>query len=566
MSDSTHEWDFFIAYPSGNQDVADALCDQLEERHCKVFLDHRQLVAGDDWDQELPKALKSSRITVVLVSNDTDEAYYEREEIRLAINLSRDKVKNHRVVPVYLNEDAKRTADEIYGLQLKHGLDWNGDDGAEQLGTELCEVLRFMMRGKKPRRQSRSKTAKGDTSSKKAVTVAGVAVVLSVLSFGAWILDIFEGPLDEYTDIYGPPGAGGTNAATSIDPCVVVNPLSPKLIPYYLLNSVGNVNFPYWLKLTARNTCDEVKVLKVRFDTGENVVLEGTERSFSLRPDGETHELILHPKFRLASPETRRVSIDWSVETEDGRKLVVRSIDTEIVPPYKLAWDLTKPSGQGENGEPVDDAYLLASLSAWTLKPPKMIREHGERCRKPDGRPTKLRKRAALEACYEYLFADGGKVRVYDDLVRFPEPNRRQDITPHVRVIENGEATSLEAALLYVAVLDARHVDGIDPDLILVVTPESDEGDRKQKSVFLAWREPGGWQAINLRRASSQVFDQNVVDATRIVGPIMKHSSEITNALFHGTGAGFSANGEVAAVSFHDIDPAYKIRKLDIFK
>jgi hypothetical protein len=92
-----------------------------------VFLDTKRLVLGDDWDRELAEAQQQSSVTIVLVSELTDDAYYEREEIATAIALARRDPDGHRVVPVYLSTAAQEQTP--YGLRLKHGVTLgNGTD------------------------------------------------------------------------------------------------------------------------------------------------------------------------------------------------------------------------------------------------------------------------------------------------------------------------------------------------------------------------------------------------------------------------------------------------------
>ncbi len=73
-------WDFFIAHAGKDAAVAEALYDELY-LNARTFLDSRSLMLGDDWDHALQRAQLNSRITVVLISENTDQAYYQREEI-----------------------------------------------------------------------------------------------------------------------------------------------------------------------------------------------------------------------------------------------------------------------------------------------------------------------------------------------------------------------------------------------------------------------------------------------------------------------------------------------------
>jgi hypothetical protein len=94
---------------------------------------------GDDWDNELVKAQKNSRITVVIVSANTDRAYYQREEIAAAIALAR--TSEHRVVPIYFSSRTKPLSDIPYGLRLKHGATIKSRSDLKQVAFNILDLL-----------------------------------------------------------------------------------------------------------------------------------------------------------------------------------------------------------------------------------------------------------------------------------------------------------------------------------------------------------------------------------------------------------------------------------------
>ena len=132
------EWDFFIAHASADRGPAEALYELLKP--AKVFLDTKSLLLGDEWDRELPLAQSRSRITVVLVSSNTDQAYYESEEIASAIILGRQDKSKHRVVPVFLDDRPDETK-VPYGLLRKHGVYVSREGGLEAVSIKLKELL-----------------------------------------------------------------------------------------------------------------------------------------------------------------------------------------------------------------------------------------------------------------------------------------------------------------------------------------------------------------------------------------------------------------------------------------
>jgi hypothetical protein len=113
---------YFIAHAGRDTARAEALYDVLHPG-VSCFLDKRDLLPGDDWDIELPKAQRLALATVVLVSASTEPAYYLREEIASAIAYQRADPERHRLIPVYL--DGRPRLDEMvpYGLRVKHSLD-----------------------------------------------------------------------------------------------------------------------------------------------------------------------------------------------------------------------------------------------------------------------------------------------------------------------------------------------------------------------------------------------------------------------------------------------------------
>jgi hypothetical protein len=136
MNRSTYVWDFFIAHAGADKAIAEDVYDRLISDAC-VFLDCRCLELGNDWDVKLREAQQNSYVTLVLISVNTDKAYYQREEIAVAIALARSE-SEHRVVPIYLNEEAAEAESVPYGLRLKHGLTLSDSFGLD----ELCKALR----------------------------------------------------------------------------------------------------------------------------------------------------------------------------------------------------------------------------------------------------------------------------------------------------------------------------------------------------------------------------------------------------------------------------------------
>lgn len=139
MSEAGHSWDCFLAHAGTDKKIAEELYDLLAG-DCKVFLDSRCLMLGDDWDRELALAQSNSLVSVVLVSSSTEQAYYQREEVAAAIDMARKNKNNHRVVPVYIDDGAQAIAP--YGLRLKHGLFMREAGGLPGVAQQLLHLLK----------------------------------------------------------------------------------------------------------------------------------------------------------------------------------------------------------------------------------------------------------------------------------------------------------------------------------------------------------------------------------------------------------------------------------------
>lgn len=94
------------------------------------------------WNEALATAQQQSRITVVIVSQHTDAAYYQRVEVAQAINISRNLSDDHRVIPLYFDEASTKGTSAQYGLNLKHGLFLSSTVTLEAAAFRLLATLR----------------------------------------------------------------------------------------------------------------------------------------------------------------------------------------------------------------------------------------------------------------------------------------------------------------------------------------------------------------------------------------------------------------------------------------
>jgi hypothetical protein len=138
-------WDFFIAHASPDKKEAHELRDLLKaEQSRRVFLDSEGLAAGDPWQSRLKQALSQARVTVVLISKHTPEAWYQQEEVVMAIELARAEYVAHTIVPVYLKGALK--SHTPYGLRRLHSLR-EGAEGMKEVAKQLLDLLPKSPRG-----------------------------------------------------------------------------------------------------------------------------------------------------------------------------------------------------------------------------------------------------------------------------------------------------------------------------------------------------------------------------------------------------------------------------------
>lgn len=142
------KWDFFLAHAGPDLEFAEKLYILLNGK-ARVFLDSKNLDYGDLWPIKLAEAVKKSLITVIIISENSNKAYYQREEIAIAIEMSRAEDDRHRVIPLYISTNYETP----YGLKLTHSIFLSKTKGIEDVAEkllELCAKIKRKKSGKQP--------------------------------------------------------------------------------------------------------------------------------------------------------------------------------------------------------------------------------------------------------------------------------------------------------------------------------------------------------------------------------------------------------------------------------
>ena len=85
--------------------------------------------------------MEASRATVVLVSTQADDAFYQQEEIVRAIQLARDKPGTHTVIPVILEKLPQGAVSMPFGMSSLQAQDATRAGGLQRVAAELVAWL-----------------------------------------------------------------------------------------------------------------------------------------------------------------------------------------------------------------------------------------------------------------------------------------------------------------------------------------------------------------------------------------------------------------------------------------
>jgi hypothetical protein len=188
--------DVFISHAHKDIDIAKAICGKFESAQIKCWVAQRDILAGEDWTVATRKAIESSRVVLLLVSENANAATHLEREIAHAFYTKRT------ILPVRLTEwplkrdflfylgdvrwfDASQPVEEqsfdaliasVKDMLQKSG--WTGNALPDRTASEVGNSTRFSGSWVDPSQTSRSWTVE---------MIKKISVAVIVLS-GIWLI------------------------------------------------------------------------------------------------------------------------------------------------------------------------------------------------------------------------------------------------------------------------------------------------------------------------------------------------------------------------------------------
>jgi hypothetical protein len=459
-----------------------------------VFFDVGRIEPGEDWRARISEALGSTVMQLVLIGPEWADLRDEHGARKLdsAEDLVRYEIaealqRGIRVVPVLLEGAAMPPLEafppDVQALQRFHAYEVR-DSSFDRDLDGLIEAIRRRLRTK-PRRRLHLRWGIG---------LAGLGVV-SV--FAALLLSDRQEP---GSGVPPPPPPNPGN-------CLNLVLLATETLPYYLINSLGSDDFPYWFRVEGENRCDYPVHLEVFFTSLSPAMRISHETwTGTLLPDQNLARELEPPNYQILEPDKLRdedvsVQVKVEVKKDDGETVQQNTVRMRILRADTLHWDLIGPGDS-----PISKDFLLASLAAWTKVLKDNVLALSAACRGEHGSRQAEDPDLWLPVCYQALHE---RITVEPAGADFLTLRGRQPISSADEVLASGNASPLEAFLTLAALGRTRN-DVLDTSLGLLATkPESGA-----PALLFIWRRPGSdWQAVSAADWSAPFSDNRDASA-----------------------------------------------------
>jgi formylglycine-generating enzyme required for sulfatase activity len=146
------EIQIFLAHASEDKPAVLALYNRLKQAGYKPWLDEEDLIAGQIWRDEIPKAIKASQIFLACLSAKSTKQGYIQRELRIALDILGEMLPGTIFfIPMRLEEceiPDLRSAEVGLNLRDIHRLDYWKENGFEQL--ERAITYQFKLEPEEP--------------------------------------------------------------------------------------------------------------------------------------------------------------------------------------------------------------------------------------------------------------------------------------------------------------------------------------------------------------------------------------------------------------------------------
>ena len=129
----------FISHAAEDEGIAEKIANVLEKENFKVWYD-RQILPGQNWAEEIAKALRRSRAMIVLLTPASLGSERVRREIQYALG---DETYSHRVIPVTVGPLEKLSKKDIpWILQSFNTINLPERGGSDREIKRIAEALK----------------------------------------------------------------------------------------------------------------------------------------------------------------------------------------------------------------------------------------------------------------------------------------------------------------------------------------------------------------------------------------------------------------------------------------
>ena len=109
------EYHVFISHSSKDKQIANTICESLEEAGIRCWISPRDMFPGKTWASEIMRGIKNANLVLLLYSCNANQSEHVTNEINVAFNSKKT------IIP-FLLDDSQMNEDFIYYLNRKHWL------------------------------------------------------------------------------------------------------------------------------------------------------------------------------------------------------------------------------------------------------------------------------------------------------------------------------------------------------------------------------------------------------------------------------------------------------------